>query len=139
MREALFRGSGFDAKRSCGKAIVLLVSEKADIAGAQNGDQLVGDVWVVERIMQAEARKARVDRQGFFQLDAPVVEEARRVEQRRDDPVLNEIDRDRSVIKEAGVEGLEPVSLGFVERNCAIRPEPDVTPGVKVQRVDPRG
>src|SRR5208283_5803253 len=123
MREALFRGSRLDAKRSCGEAVVLLASEKAEIACAKKGDQLVGDVWVVERIMQPEARKARVDRQGFIQLDAPVVEEARRVEQRRDDPVLNEIDRDRSVVKEAGVEGLEPVSLGIIERNCAIRPE----------------
>src|SRR5690606_5629250 len=56
------------------KAIMLPAAEKAEVARAEEGDGLVEHLRLVEWIVQAETREARVHRQRLVELGAAVVE-----------------------------------------------------------------
>jgi hypothetical protein len=59
---------------------MLLAPEEPEVARAQEGDHLVEDVRAVERIVQAEAREAQVDRERALEAVLAEIEEVGLVE-----------------------------------------------------------
>ena len=117
---SLSRCAGADGEPARRKAVALPAAEKAEIARAEEGDDLVPDVGRVEREAQAEAGEAQVDRQVGLDLGPPIVEQVRRIGNGRRDAVAEHVDDDGTLVEVAEVKELEaeivvlPVEQRFV-------------------------
>ena len=110
-----------DAEPARGQPIALAAAEKAVIARAEERDHLVHHVRRVERIMQAKAGEAEVDRQARRDLVVAVVEQVGRVGDRRGNAVAQHVDDDRPLVEMAEVEQLEPETGRRAGRAAACR------------------
>ncbi len=116
------------------EAVALAAAEEAEIARAQERHDLVPDVRGVDRKFQAEARKAEVDRHVGGELVAPVVEEVRRIGDRRRDAVAQHVDHDGTLVEVAEVEEFEPeVGVELLAEQGLLGLEADVAPGVVIE------
>src|SRR5271168_1452611 len=88
----------------------------------------------VERIFQPKAGEAEVDRQRSGDLVVAVVEQIRRVGDRRGNAVAQHVDDDRPPVEMAEVEQLEPkVPAGRSEQRL-VRLEANIAPRVEIER-----
>ena len=113
--------------------IELAAPEKAEIARAEEGDELVHHLRIVDRVMQPEAGKAGADRQGLVDLGAAEIEQARRIGDGRRHAVAHDVDDHRPLEIEAEVKELklEQASRRLEER--LVGPEADVAPTVEIE------
>ena len=94
---------------------------------------------VVERVVQAEAREAEIDRQRPLDLVAAVVEQLALVGDRRRHAVADDVHRHRPLVEEAEVEQLHPERPAADAEQRAVGPEADVPVGVEIEPVERLG
>ena len=119
------------------EAVELVAPEEAIVARAEEDDELVEQVRLVQRRMDAQAGEAEIDRQGLVELRPPHVVEARLVGDRRRHAAAHEVHRHGTGVEEAEVEELEPERAPLPEERL-VRLEADVAPGVVVELGDRR-
>ena len=116
------------------EAVALAAAEEAEIARAEERHDLVPDVRRVDRKFEAEAGESEVDRQVGGELVASVVEQIRRIGDRRRDAVAQHVDHDGTLVEVAEVEELEPeVGVELLAEQRLVRLEADVAPGVVIE------
>ena len=128
--------AGADAEAARRQAVALAAAEEAEVARAEKGDDLVHDVRRVERIVQAEAGEAEVDRQVGRRLVAAPVEQAGRIGDRRRNAVAQHVDHHRPAIEVTEVEQLEAEAGAGLAEQRLVGLEPDVAPSVVVKAGD---
>ena len=100
--------AGADGEPARRKPVALAAAEKAVIARPEKSDHLVHHMRRVERVVQAKAGKAEIDRQRAVDLVVPVVEQIGRIGHRRRQSVAQDIDRHRPLVEMAEVKQFEP-------------------------------
>jgi hypothetical protein len=132
-------GAGADAQSPRRKAVALAAAEEAEVARAEEGDDLVHHVGRVERVVQAEAGEAEVDGKIGRRLVAAPVEQPGRVGDRRGDAVAQHVDHHRPPIEVAEVERFEAEARAGLAEQRLVGLEADVAPGVVVEAGDALG
>ena len=127
------RQAGADRKPPRRETVALLAPQHPEIAGADEGDQLVEDARIVQRIMQSEAGKAEIDRQRLLELHPAIVEQIGRIGHRRRHAVAHHIDHHRAREQEARMEHLHPERRAVRRQQRPVGPEADVAPGVEIE------
>src|SRR3984957_3374276 len=100
--------AGADGEATRGEAVTLPATQKTVITSAEERNHLIHYMRSVERIFQPKAGEAEVDRQRSGDLIVAVVEQIRRVGDRRGNAVAQYVDDDRPPVEMAEVEQLEP-------------------------------
>ena len=128
--------AGADAEAARRKAVALAAAEEAEVARAEEGDDLVHHVRRVERVVEAEAGEAEGDGKIGRRLVAAPVEHPGGVGDRRRDAVAQHVDHHRPAIKVAEVEQLEAEARARLAEQRLVGLEADVAPGVVVEAGD---
>ena len=116
-----------------GEPVLLAAAEEAEIARADEGDQLVMHARVVEGEMQAKAREARIHRQGRFEAGAAIVEQVGGVGNGRGDALAHDVHGDGPGEQEAQMEQVHPVGRAWRVEEGPLGAEADVAPLVELQ------
>ena len=138
-RKFLAGCAGADGEPARRKAVALAAAEKAIIARAEKRDHLVHHMRRVERIMQAEAGEAEIDRQRAGDLVVAVVEKIGGVGDRRGQAVAQDVDRHRPLVEMAEVKQFEPEGAARLSQQRLVGFEADVAPGVEIEMGDAVG
>src|SRR6202035_201847 len=107
-REFLGGGARLDRERARGHSIALVAAEKAKIAGAQKGDDLVEDLGTVQWVMQTKTGEAEIDRQGLVDLGAAVIEKVGSIGNGCWNAVAQRVDGYRTPVEMSEVKQLQP-------------------------------
>jgi hypothetical protein len=121
------------------KAVFLARPEEAEIAGAEEGDQLVEHLRVVERMMEAKARKAQVDGKRPLDAVAAVVEQLPLVGHRGRHALPDHVDGHRALEQESQVEELHAERTVAGREQGLVGPEADVPVVVEAEPVQGLG
>ena len=128
--------AGADAEAARRKAVALAAAKEAEVARAEEGDDLVHDMWRVERVVEAEAGEAEGDGKIGRRLVAAPIEHPSGVGDRRRDAVAQNVDHHRPAIKMAEMEQFEAEARARLAEQRLVGLEANVAPGVVVEAGD---
>src|SRR6185503_12190771 len=117
----------------------LVAADGAEVAGAEENDDLVVVVGLLDRVVEAEAGVAEVLRHLAGEVVLPVVEVARRELERLHAVRVDGAQLHDAVVVEAGVEELHLEGQLLVAPEGAIGAEADVAPLVVTELQEPVG
>ena len=131
--------AGIDRQPAGGETVFLVPSQPPEVAGADERDQLVILLGVVQRIVDAETGEAEVDRQPPGQLQRAVVEQVGRVGDRGEYALPADVHRHRPAEQVAEVEELQAEPAAPAAQQRPLGTEPDLAPPVPVHPVEHLG
>src|SRR6185295_19421444 len=120
-------------------AVFLARSEEAEIARAEEGDELVQHLRIVQGIMEAKACKAEIDRQRPLDLVAAVIEQLPLIGHWGRNPVADDVDRHRALVEEAEMEELQPERTAAAAEQGLVGAKADVAVIVEAEPVQRLG
>ena len=121
------------------EAVFLIRTQEAEIARAEEGDELVQHLRIVQGIMEAKACKAEIDRQRPLDLVAAVIEQLPLIGHRGRNPVADDVHRHRALVEEAEMEELQPERTAAAAEQGLVGAKADVAVIVEAEPVQRLG